>query len=415
MKIGRLVYDKKAKDMSQRVFCNYGDNIQTIALDYILYDIYPKEQIVNVNIYDLSTYSGEYILLPLNCNFWTCDENYFIPASNKIIPIFLAVSFQIPPTSRKAIEYLKKYEPIGCRDNETFRMMQELGIDAYVNGCVTLTLPKRKYEPKEKKCFLVDIPEILYDKIPEEIIENAEIVKQVVYYDNDVEGGIRETDRKTLELYRRYKEEATLVITSKLHCASPCIAMGIPVIVVRENKSCRFEWINKFTKVYTKEEIDVINWAPAIVDVEEIKQKIRLVISSRIQQSYNKYKRMLEVSEFFEDSEKEALSVKEQIISAMKNSNKTNYIIWGVGGYLGNAIYQIINKECPDIKLVAAIDEYKECVFHGIHTQKKSILQEIDNAFVFVATATGTPMAESYMDSIGKVKREDYFTFSMIN
>lgn len=415
MKLGRLVYDKKSEGMSKRVFCNYGDNIQTIALDHILYELYPEEQIVNVNIYDLPLYSGEYILLPLNCNFWTCDENYFIPASNKIIPVFIAVSFQIPPTSQKAIEYLKKFEPIGCRDNETFRMMQELGIKSYINGCVSLTLEKRERIPQNGKVFLVDVPEKVYKELPPRIADRAEVITQIEYFDNDEDGECEKTDKNTLNLYRRYKEEAALVITSKLHCASPCIAMGIPVIVVRESRSCRFEWLNKFIKVYTTEEIDCIDWNPPVCELEEIKGKIRKLICSRVQEEFSKYKNMLEVSDFFEDSEKDALSVSEQIVLAMKNSGKKNYVIWGVGGYLGNAICEIIEKSFCGVRLVAAIDEFQECMFRGIHTQKKDALREIDNAYIFVATATGTPDAEAYMNSIGKQKGKDYFTFSMIN
>ena len=412
-----MVYDKKQKGMSEKIFCNYGDNIQTIALDYIIKQLFPEKEIVDINIYDLPYYDGEYVLLPLNCNFWTCDENYFLPASYKIIPVFIAVSFQIPPTSKRAIDYLKKWEPIGCRDFETLDMMRRLGIQAYLNGCTTLTLPKRNKSPIKKKVFLVGLSESSREQVLQKIgNDNVEVVNQIEIYCNDVEGSSFITDYKTKEIYQRYRDEATLIITSKLHCASPCIAMGIPVIIIREKKSCRFEWINKLIHIYTLEEIESINWKPDIIEIESLKNKMKKLISERIMESYLKYKDRAEVSDYFEECEhEEALSVSEQIISAVKSSRKTKYIIWGVGGYLGNAIYHILLEACPDVILIAAVDQYKSCEFHGIQTVKANAIKHFPDAFVIVTTATGESEAIQYMNNLGRKSGEDYFTFSMIS
>lgn len=417
MKVGRLVYDKKQGEMTKNVFCNYGDNVQTLALDTIITEMFPKEQIVDINIYDLPMYAGdEYVLLPINANFWTCDELYFLPASDKIIPVFTAVSFQIPPTSPKAITYLKKWEPIGCRDYETLMMMRDLGIESYLNGCVTLTLPKREVEPKQKKIFLVGLSDKVVEKLPDEILKYAEVVDQIVYYDDDWSGRAEITDNKAKQLYKRYHDEATMIITSKLHCASPCMAMGIPTIIIREKKSCRFEWINKLTEVYTIDDMQNINWSPQALDFEDLKDNIRNIITRRISEVYEKYLPVLKVSEFFESCEhEEALSVTEQIVKAVRSSGKKQYIIWGVGGYLANAIYQILEEKCPDVELAGAIDEYKDCTFHGFQTRRSQCLQEWKDKFVIVTTATGTPDAVEYMNSLGFEAWKDYYTFSMIN
>lgn len=416
MRIGRLVYNKKQIGMSQKVFCNFGDNIQTIALDNILQELFPKENIVDINIYNLQNYDGEYVLLPLNCNFWTCDENYFLPASDKIIPVFIAVSFQIPPYSEKAIQYLKKWEPIGCRDYETLRMMREIGVKAYLNGCTTLTLPKRSMVPQKEKIFAVGISDLLLERIQEIVGSNIEVVNQLQIYENDQEGSISVTDEKTKEIYRRYKDEATMVITSKLHCASPCIAMGIPVIVIREKKSCRFEWINKLITVYSPEDFENIDWNPSILEIEKLKAKMRKVISSRIIEAYSKYSELLEISDFFEQCEhEEANSVSKQIIEAVRNSGKDKYAIWGTGGYLGNAIYEILRRECPEVTLVAAFDKYRKECFHGVQTQTLDQLELLENVFVIVTTASGEPEAVQYMQKIGMEPKTDYFVFSMIS
>ncbi|WP_141082403.1 polysaccharide pyruvyl transferase family protein [Campylobacter devanensis] len=38
--------------------------------------------------------------------------------------------------------------------------------------------------------------------------------------------------RKTEDLLQTYKNKAKLIATSALHCAAPCTAMGIPVILI---------------------------------------------------------------------------------------------------------------------------------------------------------------------------------------
>ena len=46
---------------------NLGDNIQLLAIDNLLHYMgVPKEDIVYIDYYDLATYDGEYVVLPIN-------------------------------------------------------------------------------------------------------------------------------------------------------------------------------------------------------------------------------------------------------------------------------------------------------------------------------------------------------------
>lgn len=157
--------------------------------------------------------------------------------------------------------------------------MRKLGIESYLKGCVTLTLPMRKIEPKQKKIFLVGLPDKVTEQLPQEILQYAEQVQQIVYYEDDWTGRAEITDEKTKQLYQRYHDEATMIITSKLHCASPCIAMGIPTINIRENKSCRFEWINKLMKMHTIDEIFVFRCTYSVLYAVKLRN---VIIKSRI-------------------------------------------------------------------------------------------------------------------------------------
>ncbi|MHB9292886.1 hypothetical protein Holit_01999 [Hollandina sp. SP2] len=45
--------------------------------------------------------------------------------------------------SPAGIKYLKKHEPIGCRDYGTVKLLGKYGINAYFSGCLTLTLGRK--------------------------------------------------------------------------------------------------------------------------------------------------------------------------------------------------------------------------------------------------------------------------------
>lgn len=74
--------------------------------------------------------------------------------------------------------------------------------------------------------------------------------------------------------YSRLRDEATLVITSRLHCAVPCIAMGIPVILVKNSFDERFSWVDKYIPFYTPDKYKDIDWSPTILNIEDQKQMI---------------------------------------------------------------------------------------------------------------------------------------------
>lgn len=75
---------------------------------------------------------------------WNPDK---FPCSERIIP--LPISMHISPLCAerllslpKVVKWFKNNEPIGCRDLDTAQLLQSKGIDAYFSGCLTLTLGK---------------------------------------------------------------------------------------------------------------------------------------------------------------------------------------------------------------------------------------------------------------------------------
>ncbi|WP_086229661.1 MULTISPECIES: hypothetical protein [Campylobacter] len=82
--------------------------------------------------------------------------------------------------------------------------------------------------------------------------------------------------RKTEDLLQTYKNKAKLIVTSALHCAAPCTAMGIPVVLIAKNQENinRFSAIKGIIPIYTYDDLknNRINFNPKSLNIEDLKQ-----------------------------------------------------------------------------------------------------------------------------------------------
>ena len=85
--------------------------------------------------------------------------------------------------SENEVVYLKKFQPIGCRDQYTMDVLRRYGIVSYLNGCMTATLPRRKprYSEKYNKILCVDVPDSLKDMIPKEVLDDCIFCNHVYF------------------------------------------------------------------------------------------------------------------------------------------------------------------------------------------------------------------------------------------
>ena len=134
---------------------NIGDYIQSIAQEQFIGKDYQYVERESLNTFK----SDEKVNLIMNSWFMWHPENF--PPSDDINPLF--ISFHINPSiaskllTEKSIAYLKKYQPIGCRDTDTMRLLQSNGIDSYFSGCLTLTLGiSYKTPQKDGSIYFVD-------------------------------------------------------------------------------------------------------------------------------------------------------------------------------------------------------------------------------------------------------------------
>ena len=108
-------------------------------------------------------------------NGWYLHSKLNFPLSPYIYPVFISThisgyesyGIKLEYLNDYSIKQLKMYEPIGCRDTGTEKILTERGINAYISGCLTLSIQADKKVEKEDKICLVDI-----DKEAEEYIKN---------------------------------------------------------------------------------------------------------------------------------------------------------------------------------------------------------------------------------------------------
>lgn len=198
--------------------------------------------------------------------------------------------------SPEGIKYLKEHGPIGCRDLGTVEILKRSDIPCYYSGCLTLTLGQR-YKPinKNNDVIFVDpyieairnskgdisikhiLSNLFYglaymkkikklekrfkhfycvagrfiklkrfistaafyraysNKFSDDILFSAKYITQSVRVGTGTEYTTEMDKLKLAEDLVQTYADAALVITSRIHCALPCLAIGIPSLFVHTN------------------------------------------------------------------------------------------------------------------------------------------------------------------------------------
>ncbi len=277
---------------------NLGDEIQSLAAIHTL-----KKLGINhagfVDIRNPEAPKGTNLLI----NGFVPDNSLEMKAKGiNLIFNNLHIHSQDQDILSKRIEILRGYQPIGCRDKPTTDLLNESGIESFFNYCLTLTFDRRKKEPINGKIFINDIYK--YINLPLRF-RRQKIYRTIHAIHCTDSFTIRmQKAQKTLDLYR---DEAKLVITSRLHCALPCIAMGVPVILLAKHDNHRLGLAAEFIPIYGMNvqqgylsfgskikwllshyvESSLyynhkIDWDPQPLDIEHIKEKILATTKEQI-------------------------------------------------------------------------------------------------------------------------------------
>lgn len=201
----------------------------------------------------------------LLANGWFMHNFKKFPPPDNITPLYVSVHIansQLLADARVR-EHFLKHSPIGCRDQKTRMLFLGWGIPAYYSGCLTITAePVVNVEkPENGEVLLVDNVD---HPIPGQVKEKLEAMlgKELVRISHDppeISGNFEEyvaTSAKHMSgLLERYCR-AQLVITTKIHCALPCLGMGARVLLIHpQPEDPRLDTAKKFVKIFSYQEI----------------------------------------------------------------------------------------------------------------------------------------------------------------
>jgi hypothetical protein len=263
---------------------NVGDDIQSIAASLHL----PRID-VSIDRESIHLYRGDEPVA-LVMNGWFSANPDAWPPAPEIRPIFASfhVAGQFKQTIRRHVDYLKKFEPIGTRDTATRDFLRSIGVKAETTYCLTLTFPTRQSAPRNGIVYLVDAGSIA---VPKSLRVGAVKMSHAV-----APLGHEVTIPYARRLLDMYLDTAKLVVTTRLHAALPCIAMGIPVVYFGDGADGRTSIINEIGgKIYNARLhskswargalgriTEQVDWSPSTPDIHAVKANLAKAVAERI-------------------------------------------------------------------------------------------------------------------------------------
>jgi hypothetical protein len=263
---------------------NLGDHIQIIAGLRLLarLGIRPERYIDRDNeIRSAPGLDEEIGSVGILLNGWFKTNRAEWPPHPKLMPLILGFHirlFQCPELiSEASIEFLRRHQPIGCRDVYTKNLLQANGIQAFTSNCLSLTFPRRIDNPAtQTEVFVVSRDERIKRHLPQSIGPYT----FVSHYTGSTD--FSANFARAQQLLETYRSRAKFMITTLLHSALPAIAMGIPVIVFYPFNDMaghisdreRFSSLQELVRIHRFGEVESVNWRPEPIDVSDVKLQI---------------------------------------------------------------------------------------------------------------------------------------------
>lgn len=198
--------------------CNLGDDIQALAAKQFLPHI--NHYIERDSIHEFKKESNVKTILN---GWWTHNKNAWPPPKN-IIPLLTSMHINEEASStflsKKSMNYCKNLD-FGARDTWTLKFLKNNKFkNTYLSYCLTLTFPAY-YGPRNNNIIFVDSLSCEKTQLSHYMETLCKLTPQERFI----------IAQERLDLYKKAK----LVVTSRLHCALPCLAFGTPVLFQMPN------------------------------------------------------------------------------------------------------------------------------------------------------------------------------------
>ena len=156
-------------------------------------------------------------------------QGFALPYHENVRPIILSFHVRFPEIlTPEAVDYLRRYAPVGCRDWQTVSLLRSVGVPAFFSGCMTTTVDtvfRRDGDDTRDSTVYVDSPQT------GEGLSRTQVqmeVRHLSFVDN-------------LRLGREWVTDYHLVydkvVTSRLHCFLPARSVGSKVTFLPKNRS----------------------------------------------------------------------------------------------------------------------------------------------------------------------------------
>lgn len=258
--------------MSYNYTTNLGNEVQSIAARRFLpkIDYYIDHEKINL--------FNDERNVKMIMNGWYLDCAKAWPPSEFIDPLLISMHFSTSTSIKERVEallsdesldYFRSHGPIGCRDQHTVNFLKENEVDAYFTGCLTLTLDNNRKNmmndslneehgfanEKNNESPFNDYIIINHDN-GDEIISflKDKTDKEIFTVQQDMIPSFDKAFPETMPLWLynlssfyndqekffmaenllKLYEEASCVITDRLHCALPCLALKTPVLLLKD-------------------------------------------------------------------------------------------------------------------------------------------------------------------------------------
>ena len=202
-----------------------------------------------INNENIDKYKGKQIKVLIN----KIIDNK-IPSKN-ITPIFISFEIDKIFDNIKILEYLKKYQPIGCKNYFTLNYLLKNKIKSYyIGNYLTLLGYKNKKNKRNNKIYLdfnISSYLIIYKDLIE-IFEQYENEEYIFFKNNFNLFTIENKKFKFAEDLINNFSYAKLVITNNINIAYICHGLKTPVILMINNiEKYNFENLYKIFNLYT--------------------------------------------------------------------------------------------------------------------------------------------------------------------
>src|SRR5262245_49734247 len=212
---------------------NLGDEIQTIAA--LQFTPEPSYRIDRDFLAQFTPPQNEDVAIIVNGWFSHSPENFCV--QSRVTPLLVSLHFSrnvgtgalgISGTDAlrqpAMIDYLNSWGPVGARDMATYELLRDLGVNAYFSGCLTLTLQRSPEFDQQDYILCVDVPDECVSYIRRRTDRQMILQTAMTFRDTRPVERFRSA-QELLDIYQK----AHCVVTTRLHCALPCLAYDVPV------------------------------------------------------------------------------------------------------------------------------------------------------------------------------------------